>query len=497
MIIRESQQGLINVSVPQSVIILKEPTASVRAVSTNVVGAVMQLTRGDADKLHEVGSLEEFLVKCGSYKEGFDGYLFAKNFFDTNGGLLVIARAVKEDAVVASVSITGASVSGEVMAMDFDSVGTEGNNTVVTISTSNVAGAFNMNVRNGKQTIQYDNVSTLSTSDRYIYDLVNQDDNRFFELTMTVTNGSVPTSGTYLMTGGTNGTITGASLSDSYYIGSDTVSGRTGIKLFQESDEVVMVGSARSTDDINNELMVHVDDVTLTPRRTIISFPFGTGIDSAVTKAQAISNPRVKIVYPTVGVKNPFSRVKEDVSLVPFALALDSALSYEKSASQVGLNKNVISVEKKFKPSEIAKLTKNQINPVVNKKGRGIIYASDYTTSKNPLESQNSLQKGIDFFSISLDGLVNQYISHDIDQDFWDAVKDAADAFCQTEWDAKKIGRSNGSKPYSNKMNSDNNPQAIVQANTAIMETEISFKGHADLIKIYFSSGIDMTIRNG
>ena len=496
MIIRASQENLINYSTPQSVIIEREPNAIVRASSTNRTGVVCTTSRGKTDEIIVVGSLDEFINKCGGYVAGLDGYLFARNHFSTNGGELAIVRIVTTGTATAEASVgtgltSGGVVSGSAFDIAFESVGTQGNSTSFTISNSSLSGSFDIRFTNGKQQMEYLTADLNPNSDRYLELLINQDGNKFIDIS-NITDNVYPLTGTYSLTGGSNG---GTPTEDDY-VGYETASGRTGLQLFKEDDSVICVVSAKIGDTINTGLVTHVDDYTLSPRRTIITFAEGTSIASAITKAQALNNDKVKIVYPLVKVRNPFNKTNENVSAVPFATALDSAMTYENSASQKQVGNLVLGVERKFSPSEINSLTKAQVNPIISKKNAGIIYASDYTTDKNPLKIQNAWRKAKDYISLALDGVNRFYLSQDIDQDLWKAIDDAYEAFFQSEWDNGRIGRTDGSKPFSVTIDISNNPQNVVQQNQVIAEVEVSLKGLSDTIKVYLDSSPDKTIIN-
>lgn len=491
-VVKESQLNLINESVPQLIVVEVEPKPIVRGASTNVVGIVGQFTRGEVGKIYEIGSLSEASRKLGDYLSGLDGHLFLKNFFDGAGGIAHVVRVASTGTAAATGLITDTSTgTAALMSFVFDSVGTHGNATTIKINNSAVSGYFDIQIQNGQEIAVYNKATTLSTDERYIATLVSQDVNRFFTLTMHQTNGTMPASGFTTMSGGSNGTLTGSSLTDSAYVGTDDSNGRTGIEKFEDDDEIIMVVSARSTDTINTALIAHVNQTSVSTRRTIISFAAGTSIDTAVTNMALLDYDKVKVVYPTVKVRNIYSNAIENVSAVSFSAGLDSALTYNLSASQRALPATVLGTEIEFNETEIAKLTKNRINPISKKKGRGVIYRSDYTTSSNPRTQQNFVRKSKDFFIISFDTFMQAFLSKPIDEDLWKDIKSTMETFMGIEATAGRIGRSDGAVPYSVKVDSDNNPPAIVQLNKVIVWTQISLKGVADLIYLYLDVQID------
>lgn len=497
-VIRESQSNSIQYSLPEVYIVEREPAASIRGASTNIAGLVCQTTRGKTDTIYEVGSMEEFSRVLGNYKDGLDGYLYAKNFFDANGGVLHIVRVTSTGTTSASYTASGAGAgSGGVFSITADSVGTWGNDIVLSIATGSTTGLINVSIRNGKELRAYDNVSTSSSNSRYIETIINEDSTRFFDITMILSNGTLPTAGNFSLVGGSNGTTTGSALADDAYVGVESGSDRTGIQKFKEDDEILVLLSARNNDTINAAMITHVNDLSLSPRRAIITYAVGTSVTNAISYAQNQDDDKVKIIYPRLTVRNPFTKQNdEDVNPTSFAGAMETLLPYNRSVSQVKLPATVIGVEKILTNTEMVSLTKNQVNPIFKKKGRGFIFGSDYTTSKNPLLSENAWRRAKDYLAISFETSIQPYKSRDIDPELWTEVRNALTSFLDGEASAKRIGKSDGSTPYSVKIDSDNNPQSVVQSNRMIIEVEVSLKGLANTIIIYLDSAPDKTIVN-
>lgn len=501
MIIREGFESSINTSVPQVVIIERGSNPSVRAASTNVMGLVGQAIRGD-DTIHEIGGMDEFIRKAGDYDSTVgDAYLYAKNFFDAGGGLIKFVRVTSSGTAAASATLSGGIAtfaSGGVFTVVADSVGTWGNSIKVQVTDSFASGYFNLEVRNGKEVAKYDKVSINSSDARYLSTLVQQDGNAFFTVNMILSSGSyTPVTGTTTMTGGSNGVFTGSTLTDDYYVGTESSGGRTGIQKLMEDNEVIVVQSARETDTINAALVNHVDNMSLSPRRTILTFAQGTSVDTAKTFGQSNDDDKFKVIYPRVGVRNPFTNVKETVSATPFAAAFVTSADYNISMSQVKLPATVIDIERTLTNTEVGTLCKNKINPIVKKLGRGIIFASDYTCSSNPKYAQDTVRRAKDFFAITLDAAMQGYISKPIRDTLYKGLKKVIDEFLLGEWNAGRIGRTDNKKPYSIKVDTQNNPSAIVEQNLVIIEVEISLLGNADRIYVYLAPDINKTIING
>lgn len=496
-VIRAGQEGSINQSVNEVIVIEREPNAFVEGASTNIAGAVMQTTRGDLEEIHRVGSMEEFSAKLGDYDSSLDGYLFARRFFDAGGGILDVVRVTDGNEAAASGSLENAVASGTVFTILADSPGTWGNSMKVFVENNSATGYVNITVVYGKQTSTYSHVTSDSTdTDNYFPTVVQKDANAFIEVVANLTDGTLPDEGTTTLAGGTNGTLTGSSLADTAYVGTESGGVRTGIQKFKESDEVILVVSARSNDTVNAALRTHVADTDLSPRRTIISFAAATSVSTAVTNMGTINVDKTKVMFPHVIVRNPYSGIKETVSVVPYAAGLETLLSYEQSASQVQLPATVLAPEIKLTNTELATLTKNRMNPIAKVRGVGLIYTEDQTSSSNPAKQQQSTRKAKDFFALSIDSGLKPFISKPIRPSLWSDIKTAISSLLKLEERAGRIGRSDGSTPYSVKVDSSNNPSDVVQRNRVIVEVEISLLGHADKIYVYLDAGIDKTIVN-
>lgn len=502
MIVRDDQLGAVNMTTPKVVIVEVTPSPTATSASTNLVGVVLQATRGIRGEIGDVGSLAEFEKKFGGYDPLLDGYLWVKRFFDANGSLLKVSRAMSTGGVKASVIVDDGDTPTplDLYTITANSEGTWGNNITHTAKANpNATGYFDVVIKNTATNEQatYTKTTLLSTDPRYLQTLVANDPNKFFTITGYV-NGTPDFTVTSTLVGGTNGTTSGSGLSDSEYVGADSSSLRTGIQAFKSStcDGISIVQSARNTSTINTALLTHVEDLTLSPRRTILNMANGTSVATAITTRASIDTDKAKIAFPNVKVVNPFSQEIEVVGSNCFDSAQDSLLSYHQSASQTATNISVIGTEIDLSPAEIDALTTVQINPTVFKNGRGFIRASDYTLSSNPQLKQNVVRKAKDFFARTFDFFLQSFISKPITPALWREINDALTSFLRIEASNGRIGSSTGGTPYSVKIDSSNNPPDIVKQNKIIIEVEISLLAPADIIILKLDARQDKTIVN-
>ena len=497
--VKDTQIGALGYSTPTVHLIEVTPSPNARAASTRVVGLVAQAIRGEVGKIYTVGSLLEYEKALGGYTSNVDGYLWAKNFFDANGSLLKVVRVASEGTVKANADIVSGGTD-VVFTVEANTVGTWGNKIEVVTSASPFAGYFNLTIRNkATQEIKvYTKVSTDEDDSRYLLSMVNSDPVRFFNITMTLTDGTIPDLGATILSGGNDGTTIGSNLIDSAYVGAEAGGVRTGIQVFkaQSAEDVVMVQSARATTTINNALITHVSDIRLSPRRTIIAFTEATDVTAAITAKGLIDSDKVKIVFNHPQVENPFTGELEYVNPTSFEAANDTLLGYHQSASQTALPATVVGLKFELTGTEIDQLTAVQINPYFLKVGKGFIRASDYTASSNPALMQNTVRKAKDFFGRTFYDLLQFFISKPITTKLWKDIRDAMINFLRLEANAERIGRSDGSTPYAVKCDKDNNPTDIVKLNRIRIDCQISLLANADIIEIYLDASQDKTITN-
>ncbi len=493
-VIREGQEGSILQNVNQVIVVEKEPAVVITGDNTNGVGMVFQATKGNPNEIYVCDSLKTWTQNFGDYLEGLDGYLLAKKFFDGNGGVLHGVRVVSSGSAKASVSITGTSSTGTVLTFNYPSVGTAGNNAIVTVSPASITGYVNIRIQDGTKTTEYIQVTTNVNDNQYLLNLVNKDSNKILDVVMGVTNGTLPATGTYTLSGGSNGAITGSSLSDSFYVGVETSSGRTGLQVFKETDEIIELCIDRTSDTINNALIAHVNDLSLSPRRALISFDAGTSVDSARTKMDTINDDRIQVIYPQVYVTNPFSGIDELTPATAFKAGLDSVLSYHLSCSQRQLPATVVKVEMNLSNNDIQRLAEKRITPIRKVRGLGIIYEKDITSSSLKAKEQWAIRRAKDFLALSMEDGVRPFISRNISVSTLSQVATSLRNFLLLEERAGKIGKLDGSQAFGVSMA--RNDSNTAKLNQILVDVEVSLLGFADKIFIYFDADIEKAIVN-
>lgn len=497
MIVTDQQLGSLNYTTPKVIIVEVTPSPYAQAASTNVIGVVGQAVRGKSDKLYSIGSLPEFERKLGFYKAGMDGYLFCKNVFDANGSIIKFAIAAATGRMAATFTMSSAdTVPVALGVFTVDSEGSWGNNVEFAFSNNAVAGYFNLTVRNRKSSeiTSYIKVTTDVEDARYIGAMVAQDARKFFTLVMSLSDGTKPDVTVVANAiGGSDGSTT---VPDTAYIGIDGSGAKSGIQLFKNisASDTSIVVSARLTSSIITALLVHVQDIKLSPRRTIICFPVGTTVTTALANMTAMDTDKAKFVFPNLVVENPFTLIPEVVNPTSFEAANDTLLGYYQSASQTRLPDTVKDSEIELDPTDVDSLTAHRINPFVFRNGRGFIRASDYTASSNPSLSENVVRKAKDFFARTYDDLLQNYLDKPITPQLWSSIKKALDGFCSLEAQAGHIGLTNGGIPYNNQCDKTNNPHDVVVLKKILIYSQIALLAPANIIELFLDAQLDKQI---
>ncbi len=505
MLITDQQLGSVNYSTPRLIIVSVTPSPSARSSNSLVVGLVTQTTRGATNKLHSVSSLNEFERKCGGYDAalGTEGYLTVKDFFDSNGSNLKIARAASTGTVAATATLFGdPSGTTEIGTFTLDSVGTWGNSVKADVNAASVDDYVNIVVRNTatQESRTYVKTTTDINDDRYIGKLVAKDAMKFFTYTAVITDGSVlPDVGTTSFAGGSNGTDVGDDLADTAYVGVSSGGTNTGLQMFksQNADDVSIVISSRSTDTINAGIIVHVNDIKLSPRRARLCFAIGTTADEVIdTKMATMDYEKVSFSWPHVQVSNPFTGELEVHNTSVFDAANDTLIGYWQSASQTKYPATVVDTEIDIQIEDIDRLTAKRVNPIKLEIGSGFLRASDYTSSSNPALSQNIVCKAKHFYARAFYKILQPFLSLPITPTLWTNMRNALIGLLKIEAAAIHIGRSDGGIPYGVKIDRENNPQEIVQMNKVIALVEIALLAPADIIVVFLDAQQDKTIVN-
>jgi phage tail sheath protein FI len=473
----------------------QEPPVQVLGKGTGVIGFVGQFSRGELNTPTIVSDPADLIRKFGEFTSGLDGFMTAIQSMNQGATQIKVVRIADDGCTEATGSVSGGSTA--LFTEEALSPGTWGNSISRRITNSTTSGFMDIQYTFGNEVASYVGVNFDSTSDRYLIDIINQDPNRLVNVTRVAAAGvtTLPSSGTVSLSGGSDGTNTGDDLDDSYYVGTDAASGKSGIVAFEADDEVNIVFSERSTSTINTALIAHAAKAeagSISPRMVIIAPAFGTSIDSLKTTMADINSDYVVMTYPWLQVYNANNKTKEYMNPTSFLAGLLSTLSPHVSPSRKQIA-GLIGVERRLTRAEMVSLINYRVLTINPENGLGYVCNSGITTSSNGGKRQIVRRRMVNYLSTALERGLQPFVSQPHTQALQQAVKTAINGFLEREVREGRVGKSDGGKAYAVKCDSSNNPPAVVQANRLIVEVAVSLLAPADIIIVKLDASEENT----
>lgn len=458
------------------------PAPTIRGSSIGVVGVVLQSIRGPVNTPTLVGSLSDFGRIFGAYDSTLpEGYMFAYNFFNQGANQLNVVRVTDGTDTAASGRFTDSS-SG--MIFQVQTTGTWGNAVTMTAAANAASGYVDLTFQYGAtEKYTYKQVTFTNINDaRYIVTVLQNDPTNFVQVAV-VSNTANPGSGTITFTNGSNGTNSGAALTDASYTGTNTGGVLTGLVCFEADTTVNFVTTARSTETLNAAISTHVTKQGLTPRMGIAAPIQGTTVATVVTNMASYNNDQMVYTFPWLQILNPNNNKKEYYSPVAFYAGLLSTLSYEQSPSRRQIL-GIVGTEKPLAQSDVDTLTSNRVSPITLLAGQGFVVRNGYNTSSNPSLANITRRRAANFFAIAFANGSQQFVSKPHTIQLRNDVKSAFSGLLQNEVTLGRIGNVAGGKPFAVKCDDQNNPLSSVQAGRLMVDVQISLWSPADFILI-------------
>ena len=456
------------------------PAPSIRAAAVGIIGAVGQATRGPVGVPTRVGSFTEWIRAFGDYSSSQlgEGYMFMYNLFRAGATNVDFVRVTDGNHTQAT-----ASVSGTMWRVT--SPGSWGNSVTLVVTASTIAGYVNLRFANGAAEVyEYNGVTfTSSTDANYVQTIIDnaaQSDDFVEIVTLAASNPAV---GTYTFTGGSNGTVQGASLLDSAYTGTNGTSGLTGLVALEGNDQVELIVCSRANTTVAGVMKDHVSLSTVTPRMAVCAAASGTTVSTLVTSMASFNSDRCIMTYPWLQIVNPQNNRKEYHNPTAFYAGMLSSLQYHVSPSRNTLN-GVIGTERALTRSDVDTLSRSRVSPITLLAGAGFVVRNGLTTSNNPSLSNITRRRAVNFFGKTFERGLQPFVSKPHTPGLRIDVVNALSNIIQTEANAGKIGNVNGGKPYAVKCDAENNPLSVVNQNQMMVEVQISLWAPADFINV-------------
>lgn len=456
------------------------PAPSIKAAAIGVIGAVGQASRGPVGVPTRVGSFTEWIRKFGDYNSSQlgEGYMYMYNLFRAGANQVDFVRVTDGNHTQAT-----ASVSGTMWRLT--TPGSWGNSVTLTVTASTIAGYVNLRFANGNAEVyEYNAVTFTDSADpNYVQTIVNnaaQSDDFVEIVTLVASN---PPAATYTFTGGSNGTVQGASLTDSAYTGTNSSSGLTGLVALEADEDVEIIVCARASDTVSTSLKTHVSLSTVTPRMAVCAPASGTTVSTLVTTMASFNTDRCQVTYPWVQIVNPQNNRKEYHNPTAFYAGVLAGLSYHISPSRQVVN-GVIGTERALTRSDVDTLSNSRVSPITLLAGAGFVIRNGNTASNNPALRNVTRRRAVNFFGKTFEAGLQPFVSKPHTPGLQIDVVNALSNILQNEANAGKIGNVTGGRPFAVKCDSENNPLSVIQQNQMMVDIQISLWSPADFINV-------------
>lgn len=474
----------------------QEPPVQVLGKGTGVIGFVGQFSRGELNNPTLVSDPADLIRKFGEYTPGLHGFMTAVMAMTQGSTQIKIVRIADDGCVAASGSVEDGNGT-ELFTDEAVTPGTWGNSITRTITASTVSGYVDIEYRFGDEVASYVGVNFDSSSDRYLVDIINQDANRLVNITRTAAAGvtTLPAAGSATLTNGSNGNNVGDDLDDSFYVGTDAASGKSGIVAFEADNEVSIVFSERANATINAALLAHAAKAaagSISPRMVILAPEQGTSQDALKIAMADISTDYAVMTYPWLRVYNPYNKTREYMSPAAFLAGLLSTLSPHVSPSRKQIA-GLVGVERKLTRAEITSLINHRVLTINPENGLGYVCNSGITTSSNGGKRQIVRRRMVNYLAEALERGLQPFVSQPHTVELQNAVRTAINGFLEREVREGRIGNSQGGKAYAVKCDASNNPPAVVQANRMIVEVAVSLLAPCDIIIVKLDAAEENT----
>lgn len=456
------------------------PAPSIRAAAIGVIGAVGQSDRGRVGVPTRVNSLTEWIRKFGGYNSAHsgEGFMFMYNLFKSGATQVDFVRVTDGNHTQAT-----ASVSGTMWRVT--TPGSWGNSVTLTVTSSTVAGYVNLRFAYGSaETYSYNGVTfTSSTDANYIQTVIDKasESDDFVEIVTLAANN--PPVGTYTFTGGSNGTVQGASLADAAYTGTNAAAGLTGLVALEADEDVEIIVCSRANSTVASAMKDHVTLSTVTPRLAVCAPASGTTVANLVTTMATFNTDRCVMTYPWLQILNPNNNRKEYHNPTAFYAGLLSTLSYHISPSRNQIS-GILGTERALPRTDVDTLSASRVSPITLIAGQGFVVRNGLTTSSNPALANITRRRAVNFFGKTYERGLQPFVSKPHTPALRMEVITALTNVTQNEANNGKIGNVNGGKAFAIKCDSENNPASVVQQGQMMIDVQISLWSPADFINV-------------
>lgn len=406
------------------------PSGSTDAPTGNI-GLVGTFSRGPVNTPVLVTSYTDLVKKFGEVDSAFTltGTIAARGIFKQGNANVYVVRtqSATTPATAASVVLNDIEATPKlVMTLQAKTPGTWGNTLAVNVSAGTKSGTFKVALQYGTESETWDNL-VIAQPETPIQGAVlastvfgpTGSSNLATATYPSPANTSTPATGSFVMTGGTDG----ASTAPTDYIGSDTGAVKTGLYALDGSPVNFVLCAEQSDTTINQALIQNAQNITQNgglPRIAILTFPKGTAVSALAALTTSIDTDRAIAVYPWVQIFDTVTGANQVVSPLGYLAGLLAQQAPHLSPGNkaiygiLGTDPNMV-----LGPSDLAAMTTARINALGVQTPAGALgVRGGFTLSQQDASSQVYVRRMKDY----IDQLVYQIGGQFVDQPITDDV---------------------------------------------------------------------------
>ena len=477
-------------------------------VTANAAGAVVAPFAQGPETVTLVNSWYEFTKYFGGYNASFPATFQVGAFFSNGGRELYVQRLLADDADVAAVNVVNGGAAST-MTITAKNAGADGNNLRVVVAAGSVSGTYTLSVYKESGVAndiaddilleRYENVVTDDpASSDFVETVVNTVSATISvdSLTAGLTTGSV--SGTYPLTGGSNGTTPVAADYTDYKGTGDAVFERfspldrplvvflPGIWAALGSGEVSVIDSATSWAEANNGFVVVETAADLT-------------VTNAISQAGSLTDTsNAAVYYPHTWIADPLGRgtgalrkIGPSGAIAGLYLATDASRGVFKApAGLTTAVAGVAAIEKTFTSTELDSMNSSTspINPIRQIPGAGLVVMGARTLKQDGTANKYvNMRRSLIYIRKNLKNLTEFAIFENNDAILWNRVRSSLTVFLTEYKNQGGLRGATNDQAFFIKCDAENNtPQSIANGEVHI-QVGVALQYPAEFIVIDLS----------
>ena len=425
--------------------LLTAPVAG--GVTADAAGAIVAPLAQGPEAVVRVNSWYEFAKIFGGYNASYPATFEIASFFNNGGRELYVKRLLSSDADPASVDVE-TSGGATVFTATSKNKGTDGNNLRVLLTAGTVASTYTLTVL--KESGIANNISDDVVLERYENVVFNDSASSDFAETVinlvsaniTISNSAsgVPVSGTYPLTGGSNGTTP---VADDYLAYQST--GSSVFEQFASLDRPLVIFLPAIHSTLSTDVADVYDDATAWAESNngfvVVSTDDGKTAAEAIDFAGSLTDTsNAAVYYPHLYIADPLGRgagalrkIAPAGAVAGLYLATDATRGVFKAPAGIGTTlTGVVAVEKSFSSTELDSLnaSTSPVNPIRQIPGAGLAVMGARTLKQDGTANKYvNMRRSLIYIRKNLKNLTEFAIFENNDERLWARINNGITVF--------------------------------------------------------------------